>query len=267
MKFINLANKTRMVSVIIPTYNRSALLSETVKSILDQTYKNFEIIIVSDGSTDDTISVVEKFSDNRVKFVQLEKNYGYPAVARNRGLGIASGKYIAFCDDDDLWDPQKLEKQVEDIDRGFDFVFTDISYLQRKNKSISLVRTLLTKVIYNLLPRELSYAFLHITNWIPNSSVIVSKAVLGDSKFSEDRRYRASEDYELWLRILKGRKVYFIQENLVQYRVHDNNISNDKKDNLKRCALIFKEREVKGVFFRILNQTGYFVYKLRYLLN
>lgn len=257
----------KRVSVIIPTYNRSALLRETVESIMSQTYKNIEIIIVSDGSTDDTQAVIENISDKRVKFVQLDKNYGYPAVARNLGMTLASGTYIAFCDDDDLWDHEKLDKQVKVIEKGFDFVFTDISYFNEKAKSRSSVRSKLSKVIYNALPWKLSYAFLHLTNWIPNSSVLLSKEILGTNKFSDDMRYRASEDYELWLRILRGRKVYFIEENLVQYRLHENNISNDKKDNLKRCALIFKEREAKGIFFRILNLTGYFIYKLRYLLS
>ena len=101
-----------MFSIIIATYNRSALLHETIDSILNQTYKEFEIIVVSDGSTDDTKERIEAIDDDRINFIQLDRNYGFPAVARNVGIINSNFPYIAFCDDDDLWLPDKLMKQL-----------------------------------------------------------------------------------------------------------------------------------------------------------
>ena len=92
-----------LISIIVPTYNRVSLLIETVNSILAQTYEDFEIIVISDGSTDNTQKEISKIKDSRLKFIQLKKNYGYPAKARNEGIKFSKGKFIAFCDDDDLW--------------------------------------------------------------------------------------------------------------------------------------------------------------------
>lgn len=104
--------KENLVSVIIPTYNRSDLIKETINSVLNQTHKNFELIMVDDGSTVNTKTVIESFKDNRIKYI-LQKHHGLLAVARNNGLKVAIGEYIAFLDSDDIWLTNKLEKQIE----------------------------------------------------------------------------------------------------------------------------------------------------------
>lgn len=100
------------VSVIIPTYNRAHLIGRAIQSVLDQTYQDFEIIVVDDGSTDNTEEVVTDFNDERLRYIRLEENSGTSAAPRNTGIKVARGKYIAFQDSDDEWLPEKLEKQM-----------------------------------------------------------------------------------------------------------------------------------------------------------
>ena len=117
--------KNSFISVIVPTYNRADLISETIESILNQTYKYFELIIVDDGSTDNTEEVIRKFKDSRIKYIKTD-NWGGPARPRNTGIKKTKGEYIAFCDDDDIWLPKKLEKQI----RVFKFLMKQRCFIQ-----------------------------------------------------------------------------------------------------------------------------------------
>lgn len=114
-------SQNELVSVIIPTYNRANLILQAVKSVLNQTYKNFEIIIVDDGSSDNTEDVINVIHDNRIRYIKHAINKGASA-ARNTGIREAKGKYIAFQDSDDHWLPDKLEKQVKRIENTPDHV-------------------------------------------------------------------------------------------------------------------------------------------------
>ena len=107
--------KSPLVSVVLTTYNRADLISETIESILSQTFRNFELIVVDDGSTDNTEEVVRSYNDERVHYIKTD-NWGGPAKPRNIGIKKAKGEYIAFCDDDDLWLPNKLEVQLKHFD-------------------------------------------------------------------------------------------------------------------------------------------------------
>ena len=106
-----------LVSVIIPTYNRAGVIKETINSIINQTYSNFEIIIVDDGSTDNTGDIIKTFQDDRIKYY-WKKNTGLPSKARNVGLKHVNGEFIAFLDSDDIWLPKKIETQLFDAE-GF----------------------------------------------------------------------------------------------------------------------------------------------------
>ena len=110
--------KNPTVSIIIPTYNRAHLIGRAIQSVLNQTYQNFEIIVVDDGSTDNTEEMIKEFQkhDKRIKYIRHEKNRG-GAAARNTGIKVARGEYIAFQDSDDEWLPEKLEKQMDVFQR------------------------------------------------------------------------------------------------------------------------------------------------------
>lgn len=257
-----------LISVIIPTYNRSKLLLECVYSILDQSYNNLEVIIVSDGSTDDTEELISLIKDDRIVFKQLKKNYGYPAKARNEGVKIAKGEFIAFCDDDDLWEKNKIFEQVELLNRGYTFIFSNFKFLNDKK---SILKTFYLKnvvsFIINVLNKRISYLFFSVTNPVVNSSVLLSKNHLQKYNFNESVLYRASEDYYLWIQIYLQSKPYYLNQELVKYRVHETNISQDFHENLKRCILVFRDFKAISINQNILKKLGLIFYKTRTVLN
>lgn len=259
-----MSNHHPLVSVIVTSYNRESYLKDNISSILNQSYSNLELIVVDDNSSFDFHSVIDSFDDERIIGFKND-NRGTIAINRNFGIEKSKGEYIAFCDDDDLWEKDKLELQVEKIQSGFDLVFTDIIYINGDDvfKPRSLKGNV-AKFIYNVLPSVLSYTFLHFISWIPNSAVLLSRKALGTLRFSEDVRFRASEDYELWLRILRNSKPYYINQGLIKYRLHDNNISANMGNNLKRCSTIFKEKEVTGFYYKMINRLAQYWYLLRY---
>ena len=123
------------VSIILPTYNRAHTLRKAVDSILNQTYKDFELIVVDDGSTDDTYNLIKSINDYRIVYVKHEKNKG-AAAARNTGIKLAKGKYIAFQDSDDEWYSHKLEKQMEIIENNklIDIVYSSFFLIKNGQK-------------------------------------------------------------------------------------------------------------------------------------
>lgn len=125
-----------MVSVIIPTYNRGYCLHKAVTSVLEQTYKDLEVIIIDDGSTDETPSVISSFKDSRVSFIRLDDNKGV-SYARNIGMKMSKGEFIAFQDSDDYWHPEKLEEQMVCMkNNNADFCYTYIRHMLPNNESV-----------------------------------------------------------------------------------------------------------------------------------
>jgi len=257
-----------LISIIIPTYNRASFLLDCVNSILNQTYTEFEIIIVSDGSTDNSKEEIAKLNDSRVKFIELDKNYGYPAKARNEGIKLSKGDFIAFCDDDDLWEKEKLEKQILKINQGYNFIFTGYKYMD-KSKSLlyEFYLNFIVGTIINNLHPKISYLFLSITNPIVNSSVLVQKSLISNILFNESISYRASEDYQLWIQIYDMSKPFYLRDELVLYRIHENNISSDFIANLNRCLLVFENFNSKNLNQRLFKILGVFFYSLRIRLK
>lgn len=223
--------RTPIVSVIVTTYNRADLLKETIDSIINQTYQNIELIIVSDASIDHTDEVVSTYQDPRINYIKLQKNTGLPAKTRNKGLTKAKGDYIAFCDDDDLWIPEKLEKQLKMIG-SYDLCLTNRAYINL-NKQVVPHRPL-------LIPRNLSLLSLLYTNFVTLSSVLIKKDTFTKHGiFNENPIFKASEDYELWARMLaRGASFCACREELVLYRLHQSNISNNLYQGIKRTMLV-----------------------------
>lgn len=206
------------ISIITPAFNCDSVLKATVHSIIDQSYSNWELIIVDDLSTDSTLEVAQQFadSDDRIKVLKLEKNSG-AAVARNTALINATGRYIAFLDSDDLWKPHKLETQLRFMQEN-DIAFSYSAYAQI-DETGEFIREI-------LVPATVSYSQLLKTNVIGCLTAMYDVEKLGKVKMPLIRK---RQDFGLWLNILKKTDLaYGIQEPLALYRVRENSVSANK---------------------------------------
>ena len=231
------------VSIITPLYNCTNFLDTTLNSILSQTYQNWEVIMVDDLSSDDSVSKAQVFAekDHRIKLIQLEKNSG-AAVARNKAIEAATGRFIAFLDSDDLWHPQKLEKQINFmLKNNYAFSYTAYEKIDEKDKVFEYVGA----------PHQLSYKQLLKTNEIGCLTVIYDTKHLGKVYMPTETK---REDYATWLSILKKTDyAYGMPEILGQYRVYANQSSAKKgkmaKENWKLYRHIENLSVIKSVYY------------------
>jgi glycosyltransferase involved in cell wall biosynthesis len=203
------------VSVIVPTFNRAAILKETLDSILAQTFPDFELIVVDNESTDDTEALVRSFNDGRIRYFR-HPNGGVVAVNRNFGMRVAHGEYLAFCDDDDQWMKGKLARQLEVFrrDEGLGLVCTNaVNFDGQRERGLRVTR--------RIRPADLSFEGLSRGSYIVNSSVMVRRKTIEDvGPMDESREIFTGEDFELWLRIARRYRIAFLNEPLVRYRIH-----------------------------------------------
>ncbi len=207
-----------IVSVIIPTYNRSNLLDRAIRSVLAQSFTDFELIVVDDASTDDTQSLVGAVNYSRIKIIRHERNKGAPA-ARNTGIKVSQGEYIGFLDDDDEWLPKKLEKQLEAFQSSFDdvsLVYTGFYFASGKNGSrlAQITPTLKGDIYLDLLRRNIPAG---------NTSLIRKHCFAKCGLF--DETLPSCQDWDMWIRISKFYKFDFVAEALSNVYVHGRQIS------------------------------------------
>ncbi len=211
-----------LVSVIIPAFNSEKYITECIDSVLTQTYQNIEIIIVNDGSTDNTVDIVSEYKNDQIKLFH-QKNSG-AAAARNHGIKQASGVWIAFIDADDIWLPDKLQKQLKHCaNQGWShtdmFFHGDVYPKHTKNTAFTSKHS--GFILKNLL----------IENSIGTSSVLIKKEILQElGGFNTD--LRALQDWELWLRVAEKHQVCYFDEPLVYYRVHSSSVSRNVRKTL-----------------------------------
>jgi glycosyltransferase involved in cell wall biosynthesis len=206
------------VSVVIPTYNRAPMLREAIQSVLDQTYSEHEIIVVDDGSTDNTREVVNKFSDKRVRYV-FQENRGR-SNARNHGISLAQGRYIAFLDSDDVFVPAKLEKQVSCMEKNPGVLLSHTSYLR-----IDANEEYIKEVTSGTFSGKV---YPNIMRWCPiaTPTVMILREALGESlRFEES--IHIGEDIILWAQLAKKSPFIGITEPLTKVRMHRNNAAFD----------------------------------------
>ena len=212
-----------LISVIIPLWNRENDIEKALESVLNQGILNIEIIVSDDGSTDGGCAVVEAFAerDLRIKLIKNPNgNSGLPAVARNLGLTIASGTWIAFLDSDDLMEPSKLVKQLEAAKRNSaEAICTNaLGLLDEKIVTKSLIKTHAKNAEWLTLSKLLA------CNKIVTSSVMVKREILiASGGFPEDQELKAYEDYALWLKIATRSAFLFINEPLIRYSLSSPN--------------------------------------------
>ena len=215
--------KNHKVSVIIPTYNRAHFLPRAIKSVLNQTFQDFELIIVDDGSTDNTKEVVEDFQkqDSRIKYIWQE-NSGGPAKPKNTGIKNSKGEFLAFLDSDDEWLPEKLEKQLELFEKNKRLGIVGCNcwniHTNQKNKKIEY-KIKITKNKENIISNILGKCFINTS-----SSIIISRFVFDDIGFY-DERFKIADDWDLYIRILEKYNFDFVEEPLLNYYIHNENIS------------------------------------------
>ncbi len=214
-----------LVSVIVTTYNRKKYLKETIQSILAQTFTDFELIVVDNFSNYDFFRVIEEFGDSRIRPFQNANN-GIIAVNRNFGILKAVGKYLAFCDDDDLWEKEKLAIQMEYVKNSPKVIvsssFTVIDEESKKGK-VQIIKDYQKK--YDVYKENLT----------PLSSVVLTRSK--DVFFDEDPCMRTIEDYALWIRLFhKGYGLQVIQKPLMRYRISSSNTLYSL-ENLKIVAI------------------------------
>ena len=214
----NIMNK---ISVIIPTYNREKLIGRSIKSVLNQTYSNLEIIIIDDCSSDNTNSEIYKLKDNRIRYIKLRINKG-ANFCRNLGIKKSTGEYISFLDSDDIYYFNKLEKQIKNIKKNksnFDFCKSSI-YINNKNFSFNftLPNSFQEKSILNGKILDELYK----GNFISTQSIIISKKILKKNLF--DIQIPRLQDYDLILRIIPKVKISFTNEALVDLFIQNDSI-------------------------------------------
>ena len=210
----------QLISIILPAYNAARFLSESVQSVLNQTYTEWELVIVDDGSTDNTAAIGRSFAESDKRIRYLFQQNGGQAAARNKGLQGAGGDLVAFIDADDLWEPEKLELQLNvlrstevDLVNTDGYIFSDTNGDQENEKFAIVPGKTKGAEMFRLL-----FAF----NRIATLSVLVKrKALEAVGLFDEDRTYQNCEDYDLWMRLAKnGASFYGMQEKLMRYRRH-----------------------------------------------
>ncbi len=223
------------VSVIIPTYNRADQLRICLKSLQEQSLKNFEVIVCDDGSTDNTNEIVDEFKDLLDLIYIQDINFGGPARPRNNGLKQAKGEIIAFLDSDDWWYPYKLENSLKYFD-DYDVVYHNLNKYERINKSHGVLRG-------RSLKGDFAKDLIINGNAIPNSSVLVRKEIIDIvGEITEDKNLIAVEDSDYWIRIAQVTKRFkFINDSFGAYWQGDN-ISVSEKQILRESALFNKHK-------------------------
>lgn len=228
-----------MVSIIMPCFNGQDFIGDSIKSVINQTYTNWELLITDDCSSDSSLEVIDEFikKDSRIKLFKLEKNSG-AAIARNNSLNNAKGKFIAFLDSDDLWLPTKLEKQVRFMEEyKIPISFTSYEVL---DENLNSTNTIIKSV------NEIDYSGYLKNTIIGMSTSMIDKDIVGNFEFFN---IRTRQDTYLWITLLKrGYKAYGILDILAQYRVRENSISANKWKAAKRVWYLYYELEDLGLF-------------------
>lgn len=229
------AQNNALISIVMPSYNTEKYISESINSVLAQTYTNWELIIVDDCSTDNTDEIIKPFlSDERIKYLKNEKNSG-AAISRNYALREAKGKYIAFLDSDDTWEPEKLEKQVRFMEEnGYKFTYTDYR-IQLNGEWLPYVYT---------APNKVGEWKMKNYCYFSTITVMYDREHVGLVQIEPVRK---NNDYALWLKIIKKAPAYRLPLCLSSYIKHEGSISSGSKLKLiKHHYILWRVAEKKN---------------------
>ena len=243
-----------LVSIITPAFNSEKFIAETIMSVLNQTYQNWEMIIVDDCSTDKTAEIIRSFQekDSRIIYLRNEINKG-SAFARNLALKKAKGKWIAFLDSDDLWMPEKLERQIEFMSKNnYNFSYSNYCEIDENSNETGVILTGPKIITRN---KMLAYC------WPGCLTVIYDAEFLG---LIQTIDIRINEEYALWINVSKKTDCYLLDENLAKYRRHSNSLSHQSYFKLiKWHYLMFRklDNNVVASLFLTAGNIIFGVYK------
>lgn len=222
-----------LVSVVIPTFNHAQFLGRALQSVINQTYTNWEVIIIDNHSTDNTDEIVNSFTDPRISLLKINNN-GVIAASRNAGIVAAKGVWVAFLDSDDWWVPGKLYECLKNQNDEVDLYYHDLKIVREKpslfKKSVINSRQLKKSILIDLLENG---------NVISNSSVIVRKNLLNKvGGICEDKRMIGCEDYNTWLRLAQITDAFhYVPKTLGYYMLHSHGISRKDMSIPMQCAI------------------------------
>ena len=239
-----------LVSIITPTYNSQAYIAQTIESVQNQTHQNWELIIVDDCSTDETVKLIiqEAQKDNRISFICLDENSG-PAKARNAGIDRVSGKYMTFLDADDIWFPEFISTSIETIIKNQ--VFFVFSSYRRSNENLEFVYSDF------IVPEKVTYTDILKTNSISCLTAFIDIEKLGKKQMPDIFK---RQDMGLWLQYLKEIPyAYGIQQPLAIYRIRKNSLSRKKSKLLKYQWQFYREVEQLSIL-----QSAYYMVNWMY---
>jgi len=260
-----------LVSVIMPSCNSAAFIGESILSVLQQTHQQLELIVVDDGSEDNTLAVIQSFvkQDERIRVIERQRCSGGPATPRNLGLQVANGDYLAFIDSDDLWHPKKLELQLSALrNEGLDF----LSSLHIPFKSSANLANI--KLASKLTLLSQSHKRLIKKNSVITSSAFMRKTVFAGIEFQQHKEYVGVEDYLAWLHVHQNNKLKsaILQSPLVLYRLREDSISSSKLVMAKKIFYLLSHYKYRNkplgwrryyyfttyVFYGFMNQFRFF---------
>lgn len=253
-----------LVTIIIPNFNTEKYLPETIDSVLVQSYKNWELLIVDDHSTDNSQKIIQSYcdKDERIHYLTTKKNSGGPATPRNVGIDHAKGDYIAFLDSDDVWYNERLKFHMEFMLREHsDFSATyRNTFSEPKNMRYEIQESKKLKVY--------TYHELLKKNLIDTSTVIIKKDLIGNIRFNPEKELIAIEDYDFWLNILKARKSEIIvsKTQTMNYRLTGANISRSKLKMARKFYYVlshYEESLLKRIYYFINYSILSLIYQIK----
>lgn len=233
-------NNYGLVSIVMPSYNSQKFIGDSIKSVLDQTYPYWELLIVDDCSTDKTMEIIQQYNDKRIRLFKNEVNSG-AAISRNRALEEAKGRWVAFLDSDDLWLPNKLEEQLGFmVDNNYAFTYTDYRVCSNGEWE-NVIRTAPNKINFKKIKKYCYFSTITVMYDVQKIGLVK----IGDMK--------KNNDYAMWLQILKKTDAYRFPKCLSSYIKHENSISSGSKMKLIKWHYILFRKECKyGRFHSII---------------
>ena len=247
-KKIKESKEKELVSIVVPVYNAEKFLEETINTVLNQTYDNYELLLVNDCSKDNSKSIAEKYLSDKIKWIDMKKNSG-AALTRNKGIEVSNGRYVCFLDADDLWEKEKLEKQIKFMnEHDCEFSFTGYEFADSKGIPNG-------KKVY--IPENINYK-----RALKNTTIWTSTVMLDMKKLSKEDIYmpnvRRGQDTATWWKILKKIDyAYGLNEILSYYRRTDESLSANKITALKRTWNLYRNVEKLNIFSSFYNFCWY----------